>query len=63
MYLFLIFFLENIYFFTSIIYVFIVTILDAGFYPRQNLIPGRDSTLGLHHPSDILARPLTDQVR
>lgn len=38
-------------------------ILAAGTYPRPNLLPGRDPTLGLHHPSDVLARPFADQVR
>lgn len=35
----------------------------SGVYPRPNLLPGRDPTLGLHHPSDVLARPFADQVR
>jgi len=35
----------------------------SGPYPRPNLLPGRDPTLGLHHPSDVLARPFADQVR
>jgi len=37
--------------------------LASGPYPRPNLLPGRDPTLGLHHPSDVLARPFADQVR
>ncbi|XP_060865602.1 LOW QUALITY PROTEIN: arginine-glutamic acid dipeptide repeats protein-like [Metopolophium dirhodum] len=36
---------------------------SSGGYPRPNLLPGRDPTLGLHHPSDVLARPFADQVR
>jgi len=39
------------------------SILASGAYPRPNLMPGRDPTLGLHHPSDVLARPFADQVR
>jgi len=39
------------------------SILASGGYPRPNLLPGRDPTLGLHHPSDVLARPFADQVR
>jgi len=35
---------------------------SSGAYPRPNLLPGRDPTLGLHHPSDVLARPFADQV-
>lgn len=37
--------------------------LASGPYPRPNLLPGRDPTLGLHHPNDVLARPFADQVR
>lgn len=37
--------------------------LASSAYPRPNLLPSRDPTLGLHHPSDVLARPFVDQVR
>lgn len=43
--------------------VLFTLILATGAYPRPNLLPGRDPTLGLHHPSDVLARPFADQVR
>lgn len=45
------------------IYIYIFLASGTGVYPRPNMLPGRDPTLGLHHPSDILARPFADQVR
>ncbi|CAH0393848.1 unnamed protein product [Bemisia tabaci] len=35
---------------------------SASSYPRPGLIPSRDTPLGLHHPSDLLARPFADQL-
>lgn len=34
----------------------------AGAYPRPTLISGREASMGLHHPSELLARPYADQL-
>lgn len=34
----------------------------AGPYPRPSLLPTREASMGLHHPSDLLARPYADQL-
>lgn len=42
--------------------LFNVIASPAGPFPRPNLLPGRETSMGLHHPSDLLARPYADQL-